>query len=260
LAGRGIETARLYADELRNKENFRIVDLFLTDMVGRLGIPTSEGKAAVWRAVPAEHVGKLLREFLVHPLNHDFQGDAIADFLDDAVAQGDPRLATWTVAVPLNGEMGPVEPGLSCGLNVNAKRRKILVRSAPPQSLLVSGKGARVGSRSDVHNGLSAEKAQEVIRESRQENPDQKEVPEDAFRAAMESPLLVVYLLRGVKEEGGSETDYKNRLVLPALGLHFPGTKDPTAPKRYVNYRLNTVAQNELELDGDDLGSDVDED
>jgi hypothetical protein len=260
LAGRGIETARLYADEQRNKENFRIVDLFLADVVRRLGIPTTAGKAAIWRTVPAEYVGKLLREFLVHPLNHDFQGDAIADFLEEAVSQGDPRLATWTVAVTLNGEMGPVEPRLSCDLHVSAKKRKILVRSAPPQSLLVSGKGARVGSRSDVHNGLSPDRVQEVIREARQEKPDQKDVPEDAFRAAMESPLLVVYFLRGVKEEAGIETDYKNGLVLPALGLHFPGIKDPTAPRRYVNYRLNTVAQGELELDGDDLGSDADDD
>jgi hypothetical protein len=48
--------------------------------------------------------------------------------------------------------------------------------------------------------------------------------------------------------------------VLPALGLHFPGIKDPNAPKRYVKYRLNRIAQAELELDGDDLGDGADED
>lgn len=45
-----------------------------------------------------------------------------------------------------------------------------------------------------------------------------------------------------------------------ALGLHFPGIKDSNAPKPYVSYRLNRVAQGELELDGDDLSDDDDED
>src|SRR5690348_17875842 len=39
------------------------------------------------------------------------------------------------------------------------------------------------------------------------------------------------------------ETDYKGGLVLPALGLHFPGAKDLNAPKRYMRYRLNRIAQ-----------------
>jgi hypothetical protein len=89
-----------------------------------------------------------------------------------------------------------------------------------------------------------------------------QDVPEDDYRAAMTSPLPVVYLLRGVEREskGASETEYKSGLVLPALGLHFPGIKDPNAPKRYVKYRLNRIAQAELELDGDDLGDGADED
>jgi hypothetical protein len=45
----------------------------------------------------------------------------------------------------------------------------------------------------------------------------------------------------------------RDRAGSPALGLHFPGMKDPNAAKRYVSYRLNRVAQAELELDGDDL-------
>jgi len=58
----------------------------------------------------------------------------------------------------------------------------------------------------------------------------------------------------------GEETPYRRGLILPALGLHFPGIKDPNAPKRYVSYRLNRVAQGELELDGDDLSDDDNED
>ena len=159
--------------------------------------------------------------------------------------------------MPTKGTGGPITPALSSGLAVEARRRLVLLRQTPPQSLLVSGKKARVGGREDVLHGLSFEQAQLVKAEERKAKPD-KNIPEDAFRVAMQAPLLVIYLLRGF--EGGSETSYRQRLILPALGLHFPGIKDPNAPKRYVSYRLNRVAQGELELDGDDLSDDDNED
>lgn len=262
LAGRGIETARLYADKKRNDDNFNIIDRFLLDLVDASGAPepSPHGSALVWRNVSALTIGGLLEEFLVHPLNHDFQGDAIAVFLREAVGRGDSQLSTWSVALPTSGDKGPVTPALRSALSVDAKKRRVLVRQM--QSLLVSGKKARVGSRADVKHGLSIEQVQAVTQSEHLAKPNAKDVPEDAYRAAMNSPLLVIYLLRGVERESkeSPETEYKGGLVLPALGIHFPGTKDPDAPKRYMRYRLNRIAQAELELDGDDLGDDADED
>jgi len=262
LAGRGIETARLYADSGRNVDNFKIVDRFLLGLVDTLGAPerSPHGSALLWRNVSALLIAQLLDEFLVHPLNHDFQGDAIAVFLREAVARGDTQLSTWSVALPTDGNKGPVTPALSAGLAVDAKKRRVLVRQM--QSLLVSGKGARVGSQADVRHGLSVKQALAVAQVQREARPDLKEVSEDVYRAEMDCPLLVIYLLRGVVRQtrGAPEADYRSGLVLPALGLHFPGTRDLTAPKRYIRYRLNRIAQAELELDGDDLGDDADED
>lgn len=262
LAGRGIETARLYSDKKRNDDNFNIVDRFLWGLVDAVGVPESSphGNAQIWRNISALMIGQLLDEFLVHPLNHDFQGDAIADFLREAVERGDTQLSTWSVALPTKGEKGSITPGLRSGVPVDAKKRRVLVRQM--QSLLISGKKARVGSRADVRHGLSIEQVYAVTQKEHQAKPDQKEVPEDAYRAVMNSPLLIVYLLRGVERETKEtpETDFKSGLILPALGLHFPGTKDLNAPKRYLKYRLNRIAQAELELDGDDLGDDADED
>jgi hypothetical protein len=258
LAGRGIETARLYADQQRNEENLKIVDRFLSDLVDAQGMGTKDGGVILWDNVPASTVGKLLKEFLVHPLNHDFQGDAIAEFLAHAVEQGDPLLSSWTVALPTDGNQGAVEPALTSGLKVDAKKRRVLVRQTPPQSLLVSGKNARVGSSADVRYGLSDEMVKTILDI---EKRPLKEIPEDTFRAAMKAPLLILYLLRGVeKEKGKKDVDFRQGLVLPALGLHFPGKKDLNAPTRYVSYRLNRVAQGEFELDGDDQGGDDDED
>jgi hypothetical protein len=262
LSGRGIETTRLYADQQRNQENLKIVDRFLSDLMNTHGAPgqSPTGGAQIWRDVPADTIAKLLREFLVHPLNHDFQGDSIADFLMAAVQRGDPQLSLWTVALPTNGTEGPITPPLSSGLAVQAKRRVVLVRQTPPQSLLVSGKSSRVGGREDVLHGLSFEQGEAVKMKGKKANPD-KEVPEDAFRAVMQSPLLVIHLLRGFERQaGGDKALYRQGLILPALGLHFPGIKDPNAPKRYVSYRLNRVAQGEMELDTDDLSADDNED
>jgi hypothetical protein len=111
-----------------------------------------------------------------------------------------------------------------------------------------------------VLHGLSSAEAAAVKQEQKKADRE-RNIPDDAFRAAMQAPLLVLYLLRGFeKEPSSSETPYRQHLVLPALGLHFPGIRDPNAPKRYVSYRLNRVAQGELELDGDDLSDDDDED
>src|ERR1035441_2954021 len=147
--------------------------------------PSPHGGALVWRDVSAAMVGQLLENFLVHPLNHDFQGEAIAVFLREALERGDAQLSTWTVALPITGETGPVTPALRSGLAVDAKKRRVVVRQM--QSLLVSGKGARVGSRTDVRHGLSIEQVQTVTQATREANPDLQDVPEDDYRAAMRS-------------------------------------------------------------------------
>jgi hypothetical protein len=215
-------------------------------------VPSANGNGLLWSGVPADRIAQFLRAFLVHPQNHDFQGDAIADFLATAT-----ELSNWTIALPTGGNRGPV--ALSSGLSVDAKKRSVLLRPSPPQSLLVGGKNARVGGREDVLHGLSREQGQRVKAEQRETNPDLQNIPEDEFRAVMQSPLLVVHLLRGVVRKDKVETSYRQDLVLPALGLHFPGRRDPNAPKRYVSYRLNRVAQGELELDGDEPVDDDDE-
>lgn len=64
--------------------------------------------------------------------------------------------------MPTDGRGGEVQLPLQTGLHVEAKRRIVLLRQTPPQSLLISGKRARVAGREDVLHGLSAEQAQAV--------------------------------------------------------------------------------------------------
>jgi hypothetical protein len=66
----------------------------------------------------------------------------------------------------------------------------------------------------------------------------------------------VIFLVRGELVKNGPAFD--DGPMLPALGLHFPGQVDREARKRYVKYRLNRVAQAELDLGGDDIPADED--
>src|SRR5262249_38113611 len=61
LAGRGIETSRLYADTPRNTENLRIFDRFIIDISNMHGRPliAPNGRAALWHRVPADVIGRL---------------------------------------------------------------------------------------------------------------------------------------------------------------------------------------------------------
>lgn len=246
FTGRGIESTRLYTDAKRNQANLKLVELFASGLASRNGMPdpSPHGGAMLWRDVPAKDVADFIDEFAVHPLNHDFQGDSIADFLRDLPARQVPPLEHWTVALLTSGTAGPVDIEGLPGIALQAKKRKVRV-AEKLSSILVSGKSSRVGSRRDVLHGLLPYEVKAVKEQVRRDNPDKKgDVEEDHFRAAMQAPLLVIYLLRGQEKKDGPY--YRDGIVLPALALHFPGATDPDAPKRLIKYRLNKVAQDEL--------------
>ena len=268
LMGRMIESARLYSDKKRNGENFQILDRFFAQLVETCGQPAASeyAGAVVWKGVAAKHIAELLDSFLVHPLNFDFQGDSIASFLREASENGDPILSSWTVALLTSGNGPPVTVPALPSCQVIAKIRRVKL-SPEDGSLSVSGKSARVGSSPDVRHGLPPETVQRVADAERRADPDQKQVPDDAYRAAMTSPLLLIYLLEGTEHppgpKGVKRPAYRDGLVLPALGLHFPGTRDPDAPKHLVRYRLNRVAQKELlppDIEEESAEDDIDAD
>lgn len=258
LMGRMIESVRLYSDRSRNGDNFQIIERFIRDLVAQCGHPVQSPHpgGVLWNKVPAGKIADLLDGFLVHPMDFDFQGDSIASFLRGAVDNGDPLLSEWTVALLTTGKKGVVHLAALSDVEVHAKERQVTINQ-DNGSLLVSGKNARVGSAPDVRHGLFADEARRVEEAERQRKPDRRQVPADAYRAEMQTPLLLIYLLRGTERVSVAgnigKRAYRDDLILPALALHFPGSKDPDAPKHLVRYRLNLVAQAEL------MPSDLDE-
>lgn len=247
LVGRMIESARLYADTTRNRENAAHLNSFFYSVadVGLVAQNSPHGGALIWRNVPASAIATMLEEFLVHPLNHDFQCDAIAEFLRKRAVPGH-LLSKWTVAVPTTGTEREVdEIDALRGLRVKAGRRKVK-HSRGDGSVMISGKGARVGGRSDLRHAFEKSTYDELRRAG-------LTAKEDDLRQEMQAPLLLIYMLRGshVLGPGPEEVAYRGGLLLPALGMHFPGAQDPDAPRNLVRYRLNQVAQRGLLAEDD---------
>ena len=276
LIGRMAESTRLYSDTRRNQDNLDQVNRFLGGLVSGRGMPilSPHGGAVLWRDVPATTVADLLDGFGVHPLNFDFQADSIADFLRKAAGEGNALLSSWTVAVLTAGTAGKVvELDSIPDVPVLAKLRQVRV-AREQGSLMVSGKGSRVGSLADVRHGLSVEVARTVANAA-QGIADAKPAAADAYRAEMDASLLLIYLLRGYEkgkedlpgreryENGPNKEQYRNGLVLPALALHFAGkTTEPDTRKNLIRYRLNRIAQAELlppDMDDDAAETDADD-
>ena len=159
LIGRMVESSRLYADERRNRQNLDFIDKFIGGLVASQGLPEPSpyGGAALWKDVPVERVASLVDAFLVHPLNHDFQSDSIAGFLRDLPSRGEMSLTSWTVALRTTGTADRINSLTSLsGLPIMAMKRAVRENKANG-SLLVSGKGARVGDSPDVRHGMPKE-------------------------------------------------------------------------------------------------------
>ena len=262
LTGRGIETARLHKRPRSNEDNREWTREFLASLSKDVSPePIGGHRAFCWKDVSANKIADFAERFQVHPHNHDFQADSIAEHLRNAAHDSDNSWAYWTVILPAKGkDKGvPWELDLPSGqISATPSARKTVVRTEPaPPSLLVSGSNARIGSRSDVLLGLGDAQYERAKQLKHETAPDAKGIPEDIIRSVMRQPLLVIYMVRGMDAEGRPINDGQ---ILPGLAMHFPGERDPNAKKYKVQYRLNRVAQMEQGFldDDDDLPMDED--
>ena len=157
------------------------------------------------------------------------------------------------------GDGGPIEFAPLPDLAIASINRQV-APGRMPGSIVISARGSRVGSPRDVRHGLSVEDVAEVRAAS---GGEFKAVD---YREKMQTPLLLLYLVSGAirddKHDKETQRPYRSGLILPALGLHFPGKEDASAKSRLVRYRLNRVAQAELfpvDLDDDEPIADDDD-
>lgn len=132
-------------------------------------------------------------------------------------------------------------------------------RVRPDQdSVLVSGKSARVASRGIEREGMPPDVIAKINEAFKQENKGKrKSVPDRLYRQARTRPLLLVHVI----EARTDAADQDAPDILVALGLSFPQFNDTDVAKR-VKYRVNLVewkAIVENEAD-DDAGDETEND
>ena len=137
-----------------------------------------------WAAHPEGRVGDLVREFRAHPMNHQFQGEPLADFLLETdggqpVAVGGPD--------PHRPMAGPVPLGDRVSGSPRVRR---VVRSTATKTIVVSGSSSRVGSPDDERLGLTRDQ----VREIQKEYPGQT-IPGDEYRYLRDHPVLMINVI-----------------------------------------------------------------
>lgn len=217
--------------------------------------PSADWGMRGWIGVPKTAVGDLLRQFRAHPLNYDFQGEPLDDFLR---ATDEPRLRHWEVRIASGSWDGAPVP-LGESLVVKPRVRRV-VRNPQSKSILVSGSSSRVGSPDDERLGLSRDAVRRL-----QEKHAGKTVPGDEYRQIREHPVLVINVIWPYERPKGSR-DKNERIYLPddlaplvALSLSFPAFDDRGVKVR-MEYLVNDIYwQSILQELGDDFEAGDDE-
>jgi len=250
MRGQSPETARLKSNDNIVRANRITVESFIASLAEEGCKQTTSGLGnPFWRAVPSRLIAKLLRGFDVHPFNVSFQAHDLADFIEGTTEE---RLRQWDVVFP-QGKSEMLET-LST-VTVSPSMRKVRVYE---NSVLVSGRSARVASRGIEREGMDIDLVDRITRDYKQKPENKgKSVPDKLYRVARTRPLLLVHVIEATAD--GGETP-PNRLI--ALGLSFPDFNDDDVARR-VKYRVNLVelrAMIENEVDEDLDESDDDED
>jgi hypothetical protein len=230
LSARGLETARLSASPEKIRANRVAVERWLS----ALPAPDDrEVRAALWNRVPGSLVADLLEDFQAHPLSYDFQPRMLATFIRSGQL---PVLDEWDVVVP-GGSGEVVAFG---GRKIKPVRRQVIVTPAI-DSILVSGRKARLGSRGAERVGLTPEQ----VKEAEARADPSGNIPDIRYRDLRTRPLLLIYPIQadlvGVKQAQLSPRPYPaDGSLLVGLGLSFPEFDDSAVRRRLV-YRVNLV-------------------
>ena len=227
IANKSLETTYVKTNENIVNANRIVVDNFLRGLEAE-GIPmeTSGLGNPIWRKVPKQLVAALLRDFSVDPANVKFQAKDLATFVDSTQ---ETFLQEWDVVIP-QGRGNTITVG---GAVVRPTERFVRVYS---NSVLVSGKSARIASPGIEQEGLPPEMVANLIAQYRKDKPT-KTVPDYVFREERPRPLLLIHVVRPLPK--GKDTG----LLIPdliALGLSFRDFDDSDVAKQ-VEYRINLV-------------------
>lgn len=245
LSGKLVETPRLLADPEILAENRRVFEDFIK-RVDEAGCAQPQDKGGyLWSMVPTHLITALLRTFATHRMHFQFQGRAIADYVEQA------GLDHWDVYLP-EGMVERVVPLTGANgreLLVQPQRRSVEINN---DMIMVSGTKVRVGSMGETKIGLSKAQIKRIQKDWAVEHGGNSTAPDSEYLIEDRSPLLVAHVLAPVIKQGdagGKELPD----VLFALGVGIPRDDKGFVMATYVVNKVAYVENyDEEEQDGDD--------
>jgi hypothetical protein len=241
VSARGLETSRLYFDPDRLNVNMKTAeDLFRELSSNGIQMERSPYGNSIWRNIPKIHIANFLKRFETHPMNYDFQGKDLANFLESA---DESKLDMWDVVLPNGRESEEI----FAGFPYRPQKRKIAQSRCC--SILVSGKSARVGSRGIEREGVPSELVSLIEARARTED---RNVSDEEYRRCRPRPLLLLHILKPTLNKEDFDT---GGFPLIAAGISFPEFDDSDATHR-VKYQVNLIEWRNLfgEENDDDMG------
>ena len=222
VSGRMIETPRLKADKDTIASNEALCRSFIESISAEASYTDdTKTKAIIWRNIPKRTVIELVRNFITHPWNLNFQPAALADYIAD-----DESLDLWDIAIPKgDGTEDPIELKLiDDSLSVFPVGRPLVRDLTTANMLKVYGRHVRIGAGGCTKIGLS----EDEIRDLRAKYGSSKD---STFLKTKRNPLALIHVLKNTnKEPAEGDPD-----IVFALGLGFPyNGKEKTA-----NYVVN---------------------
>ena len=227
VSGRMIETPRLRGDEETLRENESLCRTFIKSLSSIEGVQPYQyeehTKAFVWRNVPKKMIVELVRNYITHPWNLNFQPSALSEY----IAEDEDTLSLWDIAIPNDTDksreiyLDQIDGPKIC---IYPKGRPLERDNMIKNMLKVYGRHVRIGAGGCTKIGLSEEK----IRELRLEYGSSKD---STFLRTKRNPLLLMHILKNT-EPNRTKSDPD---IVFALGLGFPYD----GKERTANYMVN---------------------
>lgn len=245
VSGRMVETPRLKGDAETISENEKLCRAFIESVSADENVVPGEfnqyTKAYIWKKVPKKLVVELVRNYVTHPWNLNFQPTALADY----ITEDDSSLDFWDVAIPQDDDQAsrPISLKLYDGstIDIHPKGRPLKWDISCKNMLKVNDRHVRIGSGGCTKIGLD----KKTIEELRKKYGNSKD---STFLHTNRDPLLLLYILKNTSKEKPNDPD-----IVFALGLGFPYD----GKERTANYMVNV---NELKNWVDITDEDDDDD
>lgn len=241
VSGRMIETPRLKGDQETITSNENLCRSFIKAISAEESVSPcvfdNNTKAFIWKNVPKRMVIELVRNYVTHPWNLNFQPAALADY----ISNDSGPLQYWDVAIPQDDDLSStiyLEQLDGTTVDVHPKGRPLEWDLTSKNMLKVYGRHVRIGSGGCTKIGLNPEEIQSL----RQTYGNSKD---STFLHADRNPLLLIHVLTNTNPQ----KLVSDPGIVFALGLGFPYDGE----ERTANYMVNiNELKNWIDIEDED--------